>query len=87
MTKDEQTRLSQRQWKKMPKSGKNSQMSGSEQALEPAVVEVENAAEVVRLATVAAFGKWRDDRKVQLTKTKRLAVRLSRAVAVLVPAK
>jgi diacylglycerol kinase family enzyme len=71
----------------MPKSGKNSQMSGSEQALEPAVVEVENAAEVVRLATVAAFGKWRDDRKVQLTKTKRLAVRLSRAVAVLVPAK
>jgi len=62
-------------------------MSGSEQALEPAVVEVENAAEVVRLATVAAFGKWRDDRKVQLTKTKRLAVRLSRAVAVLVPAK
>lgn len=69
------------------KSGKNSQMSGSEQALEAAVVEVENAAEVVRLATVAAFGKWRDDRKVQLTKTKRLAVRLSRAVAVLVPAK
>ena len=28
-------------------------MSGSEQALEAAVVEVENAAEVVRLATVA----------------------------------
>jgi len=69
------------------KSGKNSQMSGSEQALEVAIVDMENAAEVIRLATAAAFGKWRDDRKVQLTKTKRLAVRLSRAVAVLVPAK
>jgi hypothetical protein len=33
----------QRQWKKMPKSGKSSQMSGSEQALEVAIVDVEKA--------------------------------------------
>jgi diacylglycerol kinase family enzyme len=57
------------------------QMAGSEQAFEAAVVEVENAAEVVRLATVAAFGKWRDDRKVHLTKTKRLAVRSSKDIS------
>jgi len=57
------------------------EMSGSEQALEAAVVEVENAAEVIRLATAAAFGKWRDDRKVQLTKTKRLAVRSSKEIS------
>jgi diacylglycerol kinase family enzyme len=41
---------------------------------------VENAAEVIRLATVAAFGKWRNDRKVQLTKTKRLAVQSSKEI-------
>ena len=56
------------------------EMPGSEQALEAAVVEVENAAEVIRLATVAAFGKWRNDRKVQLTKTKRLAVQSSKEI-------
>jgi diacylglycerol kinase family enzyme len=54
------------------------EMSGSEQALEAAIVEVENAAEVIRLATTAAFGKWRDDRKIHLTKTKRLAVQSSK---------
>jgi diacylglycerol kinase family enzyme len=64
----------------MPKSGKNSQMSGSEQALEVAIVDVEKAAEVIRLATAAAFGKWRDDRKVHLTKTKRLDVRSSKDI-------
>jgi len=42
--------------------------------------EVENAVEVIRLATAAAFGKWRDDRKVHLTKTKRLAVRSSKDI-------
>jgi diacylglycerol kinase family enzyme len=56
------------------------EMSGSEQALEVAVVEVENAAEVIRLATAAAFGKWRDDRKIHLTKTKRLAVQSSKGI-------
>ena len=50
-------------------------MSDSEQALEAAVIDVENAAEVIGLATAAAFGKWRDDRNILLTKTKRVAVR------------
>ena len=50
------------------------QMSDSEQALEVAVVNVESAAEVVRLATTAAFGTWRDDRNILLTKTKRVDV-------------
>jgi diacylglycerol kinase family enzyme len=57
------------------------EMPGSEQALEAAVVEVENVAEVIRFATVAAFGKWRDDRKVHVTKTKRLAVRSSQEIS------
>jgi diacylglycerol kinase family enzyme len=56
------------------------EMPGSEQALEAAVVDVENAAEVIRLATVAAFGRWRNDRKVQLTKTKRLALQSSKEI-------
>ena len=56
------------------------EMSGSEQALEAAVVDVENAAEVIRLATAAAFGKWRDDRKILLTKTKRVAVQSSKEI-------
>jgi diacylglycerol kinase family enzyme len=50
------------------------QMSDSEQALETAVIDVESAAEVIGLATAAAFGKWRDDRNVLLTKTKRVAM-------------
>jgi diacylglycerol kinase family enzyme len=56
------------------------EMSGSEQAFEAAVVEVENAAEVIRLATAAAFGKWRDDKKIHLTKTTRLAVQSSKGI-------
>ena len=53
------------------------QMSDSEQALEAAIINVESAAEVVRLATTAAFGKWRDDRNILLTKTKRVNVQSS----------
>src|SRR4030095_4855893 len=56
------------------------EMSDSEQSLEAAVVDVENAAEVITLATAAAFGKWRDDRKIRLTKTKRLAVQSSKEI-------
>ena len=37
------------------------EMSDSEQALEAAAIDVENAAELVALATAAAFGKWRYD--------------------------
>jgi diacylglycerol kinase family enzyme len=53
------------------------EMSDSEQALEVAIVDVENAAEVIGLATAAAFGKWRHDRNILLTKTKRVAVQSS----------
>jgi len=56
------------------------QMSDSEQALEAAVVDVESAAEVVRLATTAAFGKWRDDRNILLTKTKRVDVQSNKDI-------
>lgn len=56
------------------------EMSGSEQALEAAVIGVETAAEVIRLATAAAFGKWRDDGKVHLTKTQRCAVQSSKEI-------
>jgi diacylglycerol kinase family enzyme len=56
------------------------QMSDSEQALEAAVIDVESAAEVVRLATTAAFGKWRDDRNILLTKTKRVDVQSSKDI-------
>jgi diacylglycerol kinase family enzyme len=53
------------------------QLSDSEQALEAAAIDVENAAQVVGLATAAAFGKWRDDGRVRLAKTKRLTVQSS----------
>ena len=56
------------------------QMSDSEQALEAAVVDVDSAAEVVRLATTAAFGKWRDDKNILLTKTKRVDVQSSKDI-------
>jgi diacylglycerol kinase family enzyme len=54
------------------------EMSSSEQTLEAAVIGVENAADLIRLATLAAFGKWRDDKKIHLTKTKRLALQSSK---------
>src|SRR5439155_8804877 len=50
----------------------SAEMSDSEQALEPAIIDVESAAEMVGLATTAAFGKWRDDINIHLTKTKRV---------------
>ena len=50
------------------------EMSDSEQALEAAIIDVESAAEVIGLATSAAFGKWREDRNILLTKTKRVNV-------------
>src|SRR6266481_5674572 len=58
----------------------STQMSDSEQALEVAVVDVESAAEVVRLATTAAFGKWRNDKNILLTKTKRVDVQSSKDI-------
>jgi diacylglycerol kinase family enzyme len=56
------------------------QMSDSEQALEVAIIDVESAAEVVRFITTAAFGKWRDDRNILLTKTKRVNVQSSKDI-------
>ena len=50
------------------------EMSDSEQALEAAIIDVESAAEVIGLATTATFGKWRDDKNILLTKTKRVNV-------------
>jgi len=50
------------------------EMSDSEQSLEAAVIDVESAAELIGLATTAAFGKWRDDKNVPLTKAKRVTV-------------
>jgi diacylglycerol kinase family enzyme len=58
------------------------QMSDSEQAFEAAIIDVESAAEVVRLATTAAFGKWRDDKNILLTKTKRVDVQSSKDIPV-----
>jgi diacylglycerol kinase family enzyme len=48
--------------------------------LRPLLLRRENAAEVIRRATAAAFGKWRDDKKIHLTKTKRLAVQSSNGI-------
>jgi len=50
------------------------EMSDREQALEAAVIDVESAAEVIGLASTAAFGKWRDDKNIVLTKTKQVNV-------------
>ena len=63
----------------MPSPAKNSQMSGSEQELEVAIVDVEKAVEVSRLAT-AGICKWRDDGKILLNRTKRLAVQSSKEI-------
>jgi diacylglycerol kinase family enzyme len=56
------------------------EMSDSEQALEVAVVDVENAVEVIGLVTAAAFGKWRHDRNILLTKTKLVGVQSSKDI-------
>jgi diacylglycerol kinase family enzyme len=56
------------------------EMSDSEQALEAAVIDVESAAEVIGLATAAAFGKWRDDRNILLTRTRRVGVQSSKNI-------
>ena len=56
------------------------QMPGAEQALEAAAVDVENVVELFGLASAAAFGKWRDDESVTLTKTRHVTVKSSRDV-------
>ena len=56
------------------------EMSDSEQALEAAIIDVENAAEVIGFATTVAFGKWRDDKNILLTKTKRVNVQSNKEI-------
>ena len=56
------------------------EMSDWEQALEAAVVDVESAADMIGLASTAAFGKWRDNRNIRLTKTKRVDVQSSKDI-------
>jgi diacylglycerol kinase family enzyme len=56
------------------------EMSDSEQTLEAAIIDVESAAELIGLATTAAFGKWRDNRNILLTKTKRVRVQSSKDI-------
>jgi diacylglycerol kinase family enzyme len=56
------------------------EMSDSEQALEAAIIDVESAAEVIGLVTTAAFGKWRDDRNILLTKTRRVNVQSTKEI-------
>jgi len=53
------------------------QMSDSEQTLEAAAIAVANAAEVLGLVTAAAFGKWRENKRVTLSKTDRVTVKSS----------
>jgi diacylglycerol kinase family enzyme len=56
------------------------EMLDSEQALEAAVIDVESAAEALGLATAAAFGKWRDNRNIVLTKTQRVGVQSTKNI-------
>ena len=56
------------------------EMSDSERALEAAAIEVENAGDVIGLATAAAFGRWRDDERVTLSKTQQITLQSSRDI-------
>jgi diacylglycerol kinase family enzyme len=56
------------------------QMCDAEQALEAAAIDVENASELLGLATAAAFGKWRDNESVTLTKTDQVTVRSNKDI-------
>jgi diacylglycerol kinase family enzyme len=56
------------------------EMSDSEQAFEAAAINVENAAELIGVATAAAIGKWRHGQNISLSKTKRMAVQSSKDI-------
>ena len=56
------------------------EMADSERALEAAAIDIKNAAELLGLATAAAFGKWREDGRVTLTKTRQVTVQSSRDI-------
>jgi diacylglycerol kinase family enzyme len=63
------------------------EMSDSEQALEAAAIDVDNAVKILGLATAAAFGKWRDDESVTLTKTHGVTVQSSKDIPVFLDGK
>jgi len=56
------------------------EMSDSDEALEAAVIDVESAGEVIGLVTSAAFGEWRHNENVFLTRTKRVGVQSSKDI-------
>jgi diacylglycerol kinase family enzyme len=56
------------------------EMSEADQGLEAAVIDVENAAQLLRLATAAAFGTWRDNERVTLTKTCQVTVQSNKDI-------
>ncbi|MES2931216.1 MAG: diacylglycerol kinase family protein [Patescibacteria group bacterium] len=49
-------------------------MEDTEQSLEAAVIDVENAGGVLELASAAAFGKWRESARVTTVKTRTIKV-------------
>ena len=55
-------------------------MLDSEQALEAAVIDVDNVSGLIGLATAAAFGRWREDKRVALSKTRRIAVQATKGI-------
>lgn len=56
------------------------EMSDAEQALEAAAIDIENATQLLGLATAAAFGKWRDEESVTLTKTRHVTVQSNKDI-------
>jgi diacylglycerol kinase family enzyme len=56
------------------------QMSDSEQALEVAAINVENATELIGVATAAAVGRWRHGQNISLSKTKLVTVQSSKDI-------
>jgi len=56
------------------------EMSDAEQAFEAAAIDIENATQLLGLATAAAFGKWRDNESVTLTKTRHVTVQSTKDI-------
>jgi diacylglycerol kinase family enzyme len=58
------------------------EMSDSEEALEAAAIDIKSAGELLGLATASAFGKWRDDESVTLTKARKINVESTKDIPV-----
>lgn len=61
-----------------------STLEDERQALEAAVIDVNHAADVLALATAAAFGQWRDSEKVSVVVTKQVTLSSSHALPIIV---